>query len=203
MRQQIHQAMAWMLVYALAIQTMTWAYPIGNVDGFDKVKMLIQDGRNEKKIGVVLCFEPDQLIITRLGSGDLKVFPYNQIKKAMYLQTKGSAPKLSDFSAPVALGNGDNGAFGPQLSPPILAHRQLGSYNTEAPKLLGLVGAAAFLVAGIFVALLSSGGEKHWLIVRTQHDYAALQLNKKNYRAILSTLEARTGLRVELMDKSE
>ena len=52
--------------------------------------------------------------------------------------------------------------------------------------------------SGLFISpfLFLSSGKKHWLLVKTDNDYAMLRLDKGNYKLILADLEMRTGLRV-------
>jgi hypothetical protein len=58
----------------------------------------------------------------------------------------------------------------------------------------------ALLVSPLF---LFTSGEKHWFMVESDDDYALLQLDKSNYKIVLSTFEVRTGVKVETVQDSE
>ena len=58
----------------------------------------------------------------------------------------------------------------------------------------------ALLVSPLF---LFTSGEKHWFMVESDDDYALLQLDKSNYKTVLSTFEVRTGVKVETVQDSE
>ena len=58
----------------------------------------------------------------------------------------------------------------------------------------------ALLVSPLF---LFTSGEKHWFMVEAEDDYALLQLDKSNYKTVLSTFEVRTGVKVETVQDSE
>lgn len=40
---------------------------------------------------------------------------------------------------------------------------------------------------------------RHWLTIQTADDFVVLRLDKNDYRAIIPALEARTGIKVEVM----
>ncbi len=58
----------------------------------------------------------------------------------------------------------------------------------------------ALLVSPLF---LFTGGEKHWFMVESDSDYALMQLDKSNYKLILTSFETRTGKRVETVEESK
>ena len=58
----------------------------------------------------------------------------------------------------------------------------------------------ALLVSPLF---LFTGGERHWFMVESDSDYALMQLDKSNYKLILTSFETRTGKRVETVEDSK
>jgi len=58
----------------------------------------------------------------------------------------------------------------------------------------------ALLVSPLF---LFTSGVKHWFMVESDDDYALLQLDKSNYKTVLSTFEVRTGVKVETVQDSQ
>ncbi len=54
------------------------------------------------------------------------------------------------------------------------------------------------IAVGVFaLPVFFMKGKKHWLTIAVEKDFAVLRLDKKNYKLILPTFEARTGRRVE------
>jgi hypothetical protein len=43
----------------------------------------------------------------------------------------------------------------------------------------------------------SASGNRHWLMVQTQDDYALLNLDNDNYQSAIAAFESRTGRKVE------
>jgi hypothetical protein len=46
-------------------------------------------------------------------------------------------------------------------------------------------------------------GKQHWLKVRTANDYAVLQLEKNDYRLIITAFETRSGVKVEILPEEK
>jgi hypothetical protein len=68
-----------------AAMAQTPPQPAKGKEVFQKVHLLAPDQGRVKEIDVVLQFEPDKLLISSQGEGDLlKSFPYAQIKSAEY-----------------------------------------------------------------------------------------------------------------------
>ena len=66
----------------------------------------------------------------------------------------------------------------------------------KSPRWKSGIGLA--IAFGVFaLPVFFMKGRKHWLTVSAGRDFAVLRLDKKNYRLILPTFEARTGKRVE------
>ncbi|HNQ15960.1 MAG TPA: hypothetical protein PKM58_10370 [Pyrinomonadaceae bacterium] len=64
---------------------------------------------------------------------------------------------------------------------------------------LGL-GAASIIFPPLLLIAIPIGFTKHrrhWLMIRTEKDFAMLKLSKKNRKLIIATLETRTGIRAE------
>ena len=69
------------------------------------------------------------------------------------------------------------------------------SYS-KSPRWKSGIGAA--IAVGVFaLPIFFMKGKKHWLTIAVEKDFAVLRLDKKNYKLILPTFEARTGTRVE------
>ena len=49
---------------------------------------------------------------------------------------------------------------------------------------------------------VQSSGKKHWLMVRTQDEYALIQLDKTNYKPLLAAFESRSGKKIETVADS-
>jgi hypothetical protein len=59
--------------------------------------------------------------------------------------------------------------------------------------------------SGLFISpfLFLSSGKKHWLLLKTTHDYAMLRLDKNNYKLVIAEWEIRTGLKVEAQGENK
>jgi hypothetical protein len=69
------------------------------------------------------------------------------------------------------------------------------SYS-KSPRWKSGIGVA--IAVGIFaLPVFFMKGKKHWLTIAVEKDFAVLRLDKKNYKLILPSFEARTGKRVE------
>lgn len=56
---------------------------------FQKVKMVVQTGEKSTETDAVLRFEADRMVVrSKKSGGDLKVFPYTEIKSADYSYSK-------------------------------------------------------------------------------------------------------------------
>lgn len=56
---------------------------------------------------------------------------------------------------------------------------------------------SAILVSPLF---LLSSGKKHWFMVKTDDDYAVIQLDKTNYKLILAAFETKAGKKVDILE---
>lgn len=66
----------------------------------------------------------------------------------------------------------------------------------KSPRWKSGIGLA--VAVGIFaLPVFFMKGKKHWLTIGAEKDFAVLRLDKRNYKLILPTFEARTGTRVE------
>lgn len=75
------------------------------------------------------------------------------------------------------------------------------SYS-KSPRWKSGIGAA--IAVGIFaLPVFFMKGKKHWLTIAAEGDFAVLRLDKKNYKLILPTFEARTGRRVEAVSEEK
>ena len=69
------------------------------------------------------------------------------------------------------------------------------SYSTN-PRWKTAIGAAVLI--GVFaLPIFFMKSKKHWLTIKTENDFAILQLDKDNYKIILPTFETTTGMKVE------
>ena len=77
------------------------------------------------------------------------------------------------------------------------------SYTTgrrwKASALVAVLWSLPQLPPGPFAALpiLLVKGKRHWLTITSEKDVARLRLDKTNYRTIVSSFEARSGVKVE------
>lgn len=75
------------------------------------------------------------------------------------------------------------------------------SYS-KSPRWKSGIGAA--IAVGIFaLPVFFMKGKKHWLTIAAEKDFAVLRLDKKNYKLVLPTFEARTGRRVEAVSEEK
>lgn len=75
------------------------------------------------------------------------------------------------------------------------------SYS-KSPRWKSGIGVA--IAVGIFaLPVFFMKGKKHWLTIAAEQDFAVLRLDKKNYKLILPTFEARTGKRVETVSEEK
>jgi hypothetical protein len=59
-------------------------------------------------------------------------------------------------------------------------------------------GAGVAVAVGIFaIPIFFMKGKKHWLTVQGRENFAVLQLDKRNYKMIVASLETRAGVKVE------
>lgn len=64
-------------------------------------------------------------------------------------------------------------------------------------------GLGAAIAVGIFaLPIFFLKGKKHWLTVQSEDDFAILRLDKRNYKLIQLTFEARSGLPVETVEEA-
>ena len=56
---------------------------------------------------------------------------------------------------------------------------------------------SAILVSPLF---LLSSGKKHWFMVKTDDDYAVIQLDKNNYKLVLAAFETKAGKKVDTLE---
>jgi hypothetical protein len=75
------------------------------------------------------------------------------------------------------------------------------SYS-KSPRWKSGIGVA--VAVGIFaLPVFFMKGKKHWLTIAAEKDFAVLRLDKRNYKLILPTFEARTGRRVEAVSEEK
>jgi hypothetical protein len=61
-------------------------------------------------------------------------------------------------------------------------------------------GAVAAVFVGVFaIPIFFMKGKKHWLTAVAGEEFALLRLDKNNYKIIVPALEAKTGLKVEVV----
>ncbi|MBI4551407.1 MAG: hypothetical protein HY710_04015 [Candidatus Latescibacteria bacterium] len=190
-----YRLIATVLVCVFVAQTALPAQPVPKtVEQFDKVKLHFLAGEDSKDLDVVLRFELDQLVIARKSGRELRRLPYAEIKRATYASanrlvfTMSLVPVLAD-SVPIA------------SHPPAWTPSK--EESTEAVQ-----EAAAFVILrGIFSVVsapfVGLRRKKHWLEVRASNTYVILRLSKTNYQALLTTFEARTGVKVETLSADE
>jgi hypothetical protein len=71
------------------------------------------------------------------------------------------------------------------------------SYS-KSPRWKSGIGVA--VAVGIFaLPIFFMKGRKHWFTVRTDKDFALLRLDKGNYRLVLPTFEAKSGVKIDLV----
>ena len=72
----------------------------------------------------------------------------------------------------------------------------------KSPRWKSGIGLA--IAFGVFaLPVFFMKGKKHWLTIAADKDFAVLRLDKKNYKLILPTFEARTGKRVETVSEEK
>jgi hypothetical protein len=75
------------------------------------------------------------------------------------------------------------------------------SYS-KSPRWKSGIGVA--VAVGIFaLPVFFMKGKKHWLTIAAEKDFAVLRLDKRNYKLVLPTFEARTGRRVEAVSEEK
>ena len=81
------------------------------------------------------------------------------------------------------------------------------SYSKNPRWKTGLgLGAAAFLFPPLFLVAIPIGFTKHrrhWLTIKTENDFAVLQLSKSNRKLVIPTFETKTGISVSANGESK
>lgn len=72
----------------------------------------------------------------------------------------------------------------------------------KSPRWKSGIGVA--IAVGVFaLPVFFMKGKKHWLTIAAEKDFAVLRLDKKNYKLILPTFEARTGKTIEAVSEEK
>lgn len=75
------------------------------------------------------------------------------------------------------------------------------SYSKSPRWKTGLgLGAASIVFPPLLLIAIPIGFTKHrrhWLMIRTENDFALLKLSKRNRKLIIATIETRTGIRAD------
>ena len=75
----------------------------------------------------------------------------------------------------------------------------IAEYSYSKQPLWRSDGVAAVTISVLSAPLFFLKGNKHWLTIRTAKDYAVLQLDKNDYRLIITAFETRSGKKVEVI----
>lgn len=176
----------WSLALALTFSCALTARAYAQIkaDEFGNNKLLVPHKDSVKPTNVRLRFEADALVIEPGASGELgKRFSYAAIKTAEYSYSKH--PRWKEGLGAAAVGTVAVGAG-------------LGVVSFAAMAVLGPIVAVP-----LFLKTARMKGKKHWLTIKTDNDYAVLQLDKRNYRLVIPALETRTGIKVETVGAEE
>lgn len=143
---------------------------------FEKVEVLVMNGKKVEKLPARLRLEEKTLIVESKKSGDvLKSFSYDSVKSGEY-----SYSRHPRWKAGTAVGGGG------------LA---LGALMIAGGLYTGLI--VFFAAPGVGGSLTKSRSRRHWLSLRSGDDYTVLQLDKSDYKYLLVAIETRTGVKVE------
>ena len=143
---------------------------------FSDLTLLVMKGQKIQAVPVRLrLMEGALLMETRKSPSDvLKQFPYGEIKSAEYSYSQH--PRWKEGLGASAVGVS-------------LVGISLGA--------AALGPLAVFVAIPIFIKTTRMKGKKHWLTIKTEQDFAVLQLDKKNYRVLLPALETRAKIKIE------
>lgn len=175
-----------MLIAALTLNAFPKVYaqdkPAKPPEVFEKVEVLVVNGKKVKSLPARLRLEGKSLIVEDRKTGDtLKTFDYDTIKFAEYSYSKH--PRWKTALGVIGGSAGVVAGFGAISE--------------------GAVGAAYGLMAVFPVALLiglpiaGTKSKRHWLTLRTGNDYVVLRLDKNNRKLVIPAIETRTSLKVE------
>ena len=128
------------------------------------------------KSAIVLPDGKEQDVIVRFDEDELVIFDENEYKKA------ADADPLKQFSYQDIQG---------------------GEYSFSKAPRWKTGGGLALAIGVLAVPLFFLKGKKHWLAFQGAGDFAMLHLDKKNYKAIILALEAKTGITVETVEESK
>lgn len=165
-----------LLVLALVGTSMGEARAWQNAVEFDDVTLLVLKDKKIETVPVRLRLTHEALVMeTRKSlSGVLKQFPFGEIKSAEYSYSQH--PRWKEGLGASAVGVS-------------LVGISLGA--------AALGPLAVFVAIPIFIKTTRMKGKKHWLTIKTEQDFAVLQLDKKNYRMLLPSLETRAKIKIE------
>lgn len=151
---------------------------------FGNNKLLIPHKDAIKQTTVRLRFATETLFIEAdVIDGPRKQFSYAAIKSAEYSYSQH--PRWKEGLGAAAAGTA---AVGVGLGIATFA---------------GLATLGPIVAVPLFLKTMRLKGKKHWLTIKTDSDYAVLQLDKRNYRLVIPALETRAGVKVETVGAKE
>jgi hypothetical protein len=113
------------------------------VSEFQKVKMIVQTGDKSAETDAVLRFEADRMVVrSKKGGGELKAFPYIEIKSADYSYSKHArwrsgaalAVAIGVFAIPMFFMKGKKHWFTVQtVNDFVMLHLDKGNYAVVLP----------------------------------------------------------------------